>query len=215
MKPSALQHDPKLHQALLDVRKAYRLLYNYQRMIMDSAGHIGRQLDMPFEGGWPHFSDAARTEKRVRLKDWAWDWLNMVFYDFHFVKNLPDDKKLRLSVMFISDDGYFLAEDGRLDPQDVLGYLDVGRSSSHIAFVMSASGWDTDFTKNKEEMKKFIETGRELPKDYAGLGMAAKCFDLACIADEDSMGHLLDDVVAFANMSGIPLQRIAAKPKSD
>jgi hypothetical protein len=38
-----------IEQALLDVRKAYRLLHDYQRMVMDALNYVGSSWGSPTE----------------------------------------------------------------------------------------------------------------------------------------------------------------------
>jgi hypothetical protein len=70
--------------ALIDVRKAYRLLYLYQRRVMDLVQFIGDSLTFRYAGGWSWFSDNTPKGGKGSLENWAWDWINMYFYEFNF-----------------------------------------------------------------------------------------------------------------------------------
>lgn len=203
----------KIEQALLDVRRAYRLLHDYQRMVLDAVNHIGKQFGLSYRGGYPLFSNATPREGKGALHNWAWDWLNMVFYEFYFRPQGEDENtSLRFSVLLISDTGYFCAEDESLAATNVGGFLLPEQSSTKVGFVLSGPKWDAlSFLKNKNEMKTFIEKDGALPAEYAAKGIHAKCVDLARLASEEETNVLLDELVAFAQANDIPLKRIAPK----
>jgi len=200
----------KIEHALLDVRKAYRLLHDYQRMVMDAANYIGKQTSLEWYGGWPKYSDATRQGERVKMNHSAWDWLNMMMFEFHFLRPIDKEKYLRLSILLISDTGFFCAEDETLQKANTHGYIPAERAATKLGFIISGEHWpDTSFMGNKATMKKFIEENGELPEEWKRLGIIAICVDLSRIASEEETNSLLDEIVAFANKAGIPLNRIS------
>lgn len=42
----------EIADALLDVRKSYRLLHDYQRAALDAASYIGNRLGLSYQGGY-------------------------------------------------------------------------------------------------------------------------------------------------------------------
>jgi hypothetical protein len=197
----------KIESALLDVRRAYRLLHEYQRMVLDAVDFIGKEFDLVYVGGWPKFSNAAPRDGAGQLSNWSWDWLNMMFYEFHFRKDLTGGGQLRLSVLLISDTGYFCAPDEGLEKTKVADYLPAAKSSTKLGFVMSMREWDLDKVVDKPGMKRFIETGGELPGACAAKGMIGKCVDLANIASEEKTEALLEALASLGKSAGIPLIR--------
>lgn len=205
----------KIDQALLDVRKAYRLLHDYQRMVIDAVNYIGKQLNVVYVGGWPRYSDASPRAGRGELDSWAWDWLNMMFYEFHFERQIEEGKHLRLSLLLISDTGYFCAEDEMLQKTNLRGYLAADASATKLGFILSAEYWpDTGFTLDKAQMKSFIENRGELPIDWSEKGFVGGCVDINRLASEEETIVLLDEIVALARSSGIPLNRTSSTSSS-
>ena len=204
----------RIDQALLDVRKAYRLLYDYQRVVLDTVDYIGNQFGLKYIGGWPKFSGPAPRNGGGKLTCWSWDWLNMVLYDFHFAEKSGDEDCLRLSVLLISDTGYFCAEDETVGNLNVAGYLVPERSATKLGFFISGSQWmGVPNWEQKGTMKAFIQEGK-LPSEYAEKGIIGRCVDLARLASEQQTNDMLDELVLVANRSGIPLQRISPKAKT-
>ena len=90
-----------LSDALLDVRSAYRLLYEYQRRVLDLVRYIGDAIGLHFADGESWLSHLA--DEKSGPQNWAWDWLGMYHYEFRF--RAPGT--LRFSVVLVSDTGYF------------------------------------------------------------------------------------------------------------
>lgn len=198
--------------ALLDVRKAYRLLHDYQRMVLNAMGHIESQLGFRYQGGYSKFSNVAPRDGKGALDCWAWDWLNMMLYEFHF-RN--DAKRLRMSIVLISDTGYF-QEDNSLKHEDrtaVSKFASPERSRTMIGFVVSAKDWpNMAFIGDRESMRAFINEGGKLPPALLAKGLLGRCYDLSCIITKDSTDAMLDDLIKAANLAGIPLERVALAP---
>lgn len=205
--------DLKIDQALLDVRKAYRILHDYQQMVLDAIKYIGNQLGLKYYGGLPQFSNASPGRDKGHLGLSPWDWLNMVFYEFYFrPEDEPIDKSLRFSILLISDSGYFDAEADILDKKATDLYHSPERSSTKIAFILSGPEYNGfEFTNNKAEMRTFIQENGKLPVTYATNGIHALCVDLSRLASEDSTDSLIKELVDFSNKIKIPLKLVAAK----
>ncbi len=198
-----------IDEALLDVRKAYRLLHDYQRMALDAVGYIGKQLGLTYSGGWPQFSDPAPRPGKGGLDFWAWDWLNMMFYEFHFTGDLKDGDVMHLSVLLISDSGYFCSEHEEVEATEVSDFLVPERSTTAIGFVLSRENWpDTGYLHSKSAMREFIETGGSLPAEVTAQGAIGKCCNFSRIASEEDTDVLLDELVLVANAKRIPIERV-------
>jgi len=92
----------EIDQALLDVRKAYRLLHDYQRAALDAVKYIGSQLGFTYNGGSPRFSSCAPRPGKGQLNLWAWDWLNIVCHDFDFISESKEPEVLGLKIRLFS-----------------------------------------------------------------------------------------------------------------
>ena len=104
-----------LSKALLDVRRAHRILYAYQRRMSDLAYFIKCKLDMPDFYGFKHFSNPihGRRKGHSRLKIWhdmwAWDYLYSYLFEYYLGEKEAGDKlhNYKLSLIQYSDTGYF------------------------------------------------------------------------------------------------------------
>lgn len=198
-----------MDEVLLDVRKAYRLLHDYQRLVLDAVNYIGRQLELDYVGGWPKFSDATPRPGKGSFDCWAWDWLNFMEYDFHFTKTTSDNRTIYFSALLISDSGYFSSPDTNEDATDTSNFLPAEQSQSLLGIVMCHSDWPAPlFMEDRAEMKRFIETKGELPPDLTAAGVVAKCFPLTRLATESEASRLVDEIVLFAKSHKIPLSRV-------
>ena len=193
----------------LEVRKAYRLLHDYQRMVMDGVDYVGKQLGFAYAGGFAKFSATAPGQGRGQLKCWAWDWLNMVQYEFHFTRQAEDGTVCRMSLLLISDSGFFCSRSEDAEKTDIDGFLSVEESSTKIGLLISARGWpDPKFMRSKEGMQAFIERDGEMPPEHAAVGVVGGCWSLARLTSEDEASRLVDEIVSRTRTAGITLQRV-------
>ena len=105
----------KLTNALLDVRRAHRILYAYQRRMSDLAYFIKCKLGMPDFYGFKHFSNPiyGRSKGHSRLNIWhdmwAWDYLYSYLFEYYLgVQKTSDEAyEYKFSLIQYSDTGYF------------------------------------------------------------------------------------------------------------
>ena len=106
-----------LSKALLDVRRAHRILYAYQRRMLDLVHFIQSKLDMPMEDlcGFKHFSRPIRQYKgylRIWHDMWAWDYLYSYLFEYYLGEKETDNGgAYALSLIQYSDTGYFDQEE--------------------------------------------------------------------------------------------------------
>ncbi len=115
----------------LEVRKAYRLLFNYQKRIIDLMKFIGETYDVPFKKGNPVFSSRGSNS----LNNWAWDWIYMYCYDFRFegkdIKN-----PIQFSVILKNDSGYYEAnQENNIHALDIEQFKAVEDSKTELILV--------------------------------------------------------------------------------
>ncbi len=136
----------ELEEAFVDVRAAFRLLYSFQRRVMDIVQEIGRSLGQKFEGGYPHFALCKDSlfRKENSLELWAWDYLRAYVYDFHF--GFDAETKIRFSVTLVSDTGFFDAQekDGLNDRLAVEKFASAESSATKIYFTLAKNMWVQD-----------------------------------------------------------------------
>lgn len=201
----------EIEHALLDVRKAYRLLHDYQRAALDAASYIGAQLGLSYSGGYSCFSDAPPKQGRreVLRNCWAWDWLNLYFYDFVFSKKI-DDKEYRLSIWLFSDTGYFVSNNLSALQTEVNSFAPAENSGTKVGFVLY-SEWNPEMDKfytDKEAVRNFIENNAELPHLHQDAGVLAMCCDFSRLCDEVSTDAVIGELLKLAKSRDFPLERV-------
>ena len=104
-----------LSNALLDVRRAHRILYAYQRRMLDLVHFIQSKLDMHEFRGIKHFSkpiygrSIGHTPLNIWPTMWAWDYLYSYLFEYYLGEKEAGDKlhNYKLSLIQYSDTGYF------------------------------------------------------------------------------------------------------------
>lgn len=131
-----------LSKALLDVRRAHRILYAYQRRMSDLAYFIKCKLGMPDFYGFKHFSNPiyGRSKGHSRLNIWhdmwAWDYLYSYLFEYYLGEKEAGDKlhDYKLSLIQYSDTGYF-DQDGQSRCR-ISGFGSEDESSSKLLFFL-------------------------------------------------------------------------------
>ena len=106
-----------LSKALLDVRRAHRILYAYQRRMLDLVSFIGQKLtksELKVKG-FKHFSDpvpGSRNDISPLHDMWAWDYLYSYLFEYYLGEKETDNGgAYALSLIQYSDTGYFDQEE--------------------------------------------------------------------------------------------------------
>ena len=120
----------EIEKALVDVRKAYRLLHDYQQAVLDAAKYIGSRLGLDYGGGYPCFGNC--SPRPGKIANSTWDWLNLVFYDFHFQTKIAD-RDVNFLIRLFSDTGYFVSSHLSPEKADVSTFCAGG--------VLTDYGW--------------------------------------------------------------------------
>ena len=140
-----------LSNALLDVRRAHRILYAYQRRMLDLVHFIQSKLDMPKFRGFKHFSNPiyGRSKGHSRLNIWhnmwAWDYLYSYLFEYYLGKKETGDKRhdYKLSLIQYSDTGYF-DQDGQKRGR-ISEFGSEEESSSKLLFFLEYKSKDSEW----------------------------------------------------------------------
>lgn len=152
-----------LSKALLDVRRAHRILYAYQRRMSDLAYFIKCKLDMPDFYGFKHFSNPihGRRKGHSRLKIWhdmwAWDYLYSYLFEYYLGEKEADDKQhnYKLSLIQYSDTGYF-DQDGQKRGR-ISEFGSEEESSSKLLFFLEYKSKDSEWEwKDGSYMERIV-----------------------------------------------------------
>lgn len=153
-----------LNNFLLDSRKSFRNLYIY----IDRVKDIMKYIDSILEGhsyisGHTQFSNIATDKTRARLNKWAWDWLPMYNYEFHFGVNT--ETNISFSIITISDTGFY--DTSKKTKLDIDQFGDVNQSVSKVIFCIGKNNWfKNKGTKEDLEFEAIYSTHRN---EYDGI----------------------------------------------
>lgn len=117
-------HLEDFERAMLNVRRAHRLIYDYQRRMLDLIEFIRLKLNFPpiysGVGGVKHFSDplyrsSNKDYYRVSKNHWAWDFLPSYEFEYYLGEQetkpranaSSNSERYALSILQITDTGYF------------------------------------------------------------------------------------------------------------
>ncbi|SFC39265.1 hypothetical protein SAMN04487907_10450 [Zunongwangia mangrovi] len=186
----------------LEVRKAYRLLFDYQDRILNLLNFIGKTYEMPYAGGWQKFTRGAPRSGQGRLDLWAWDWLGMYYYEFNFKKKIVD-RDLMFSVFLLNDDGYYrnIKEGKNAIKNDLKDFASVESSETKLIFVCSfLEDWDEPWKDWQDPKFTSEDEGKADDKN-----LIFKSYSLEKFLSEESTLKALDDFSKYANQYKLPL----------
>jgi len=174
----------KLETVFIDVRKAYRLLYFYQRRVMDTANLCAQQLERNIQYGYSLYSaNAPKNGSRLNLNRWAWDWLNMYSYEFHLGEEVVDENVYNSAIAVHADSGLDDSPQG-VTPIDVERFANVDQCITKIYFYVGKNIWkpaefEHEWSKTSNDEYIYTEGENKI--------FASKRFDLSEMIDEDSI----------------------------
>lgn len=174
---------------MLDVRKSYRFLYEYQRRVMDLISFIAGYWGFVYDKGEPLFCKPPSHKKINPSINWAWDFL--LFYNYCFVY-APQDfgiwKGVRLMINIVSDTGFY-----DVDTTDRLDVLHFGRSEeakTQLHLVLKTSGIDWEDYKNSHYSSQHQEHYVKIGEGQSSITIGYK-FDLSKLRDEANVHQCL------------------------
>lgn len=153
----------KLTNALQDVRRAHRILYAYQRRMLDLVHFIRSKLDMPVKDlcGVKHFSRPIKKNKgylTIWHDMWAWDYLYSYLFEYYLGEQKTSNEayEYKLSLIQYSDTGYFDQEEEgtrleleKFKPED--------KSSSKLLFFLEYKPKDSEWVwKDGSYMERIV-----------------------------------------------------------
>ncbi len=200
-----------INAALIDVRKAYRLLYLYQKSVLDLAKEIADGLDFQQNCCWTpiQFKTPPNRDNSPFKDRWAWDMLPMYDVSFLFLREgVNKEKSVKvgeclLKVHIISDNGY--QEKGKKEPNPIEFQATENSDTILELIVIQASKdlgktwvniWNNNSTCNFDT--------EQLLRKYEML-LIRKEYCLAELSDQESLNRVLEDFKANLCERGIEL----------
>ena len=206
-----------LSNALLDVRRAHRILYAYQRRMLDLVHFIQSKLDMPKFRGFKHFSNPiyGRSKGHSRLSIWhdmwAWDYLYSYLFEYYLGESKTNDKlhDYKLSLIQYSDTGYFDQEGQRRCRISEFGSED--KSGSKLLFFLEYKPKDSKWVwKDGSYMERIVlnkEVGRKEHtkevRDIEGVTQILCSFPLERFINMEATLEVLREFRSYCKEQGI------------
>lgn len=144
-----------IHQMMEDVRKAHRLIYQFQDRMIQLMNRIANDYGLNPPVGRKRFSNPIGSTRRgndypeanLRVHDkWVWDMLYTYEFEYYFGKVLRNDMNGCLVIFQVSDNGYYLADGhflesgGRnhLSKRQISNFWPTDKSASYLIFAFES-----------------------------------------------------------------------------
>lgn len=187
---------------LIDVRSAYRLLYLYQKRMLELVKVLGNKLNFFYSGGWVKFSDPCPRNGRGSLDNWPWDWLNLYAYEFNFQTKEIGKDVIDFSIILISDNGAYINEAAH---NEIEKFKNVEESNSLFIFILGKNQWE-DIDEIIDEVAR-REVNYEKCNNNNNKIMLYKSYDVKNFINEEQINNQLDNFHAFCKRCGIEINK--------
>lgn len=192
----------ELDSALVDVRKAFRLLHAYQRRILDTTKFITDILSKSIQSGCTDFSGIApRNGSKMDLDRWAWDWIPMYTYEFYFGKTVIEADTIQFAFLFLSDTGAFNSKRTHTEPNPQT-FDSPEDSETRVIFQIGKNRWKPHDYNNGPFFSHKTNNEYE-ERDGENVFFVAKSYPLSDLIDEQGIYRVLNDFIEFAETKGI------------
>jgi hypothetical protein len=195
-----------LNQALLDVRKAYRLLFLFQRRILDLVQELGGKLGQEFYVWLPAGDNETISWLRNPLQTSAWKMLPINDASFLFLPpdadhNTPRKGEWLLEILFY-DDG---EPDESSEELTLQGFRDPAESHSKIylcAFVAQEDLGEMNWHSAVYQKTEWPEQEGVPEARGEGLRVIGLSVDLADLPDSSAVENLAERFRNLVNAQG-------------
>lgn len=188
----------ELETALIDVRKAYRLLYAYQRRVMDTIKFIADTLSKNVQSGYAIYSgNAPKNGSRINLECWSWDWLNMYMYEFYFRDLNIGNNKIQFGIIVQADTGAYDSDNVVIGTEIEL-FASAELSETRVVFQLGKNRWKPEGYQDSKYFSSQSSSEFKLIDDVNTF-FIAKSYPLSNLLDENGTLTTLGDFIAFSN----------------
>jgi len=161
--------DKQVDSLFADIRTAHRLIYEYQKRVIDLVFYIKGKLNFPDRvAGYKKFSNAigktrtysndyAEANLSIFNTMWAWDFLYSYMMEFYLGEvEIMKHTFCAMSIIEISDTGYYSSRQQDRNQQDIQTFANIEDSNTMLIFVFETTNnkeykfWDTSDEKIRE-----------------------------------------------------------------
>lgn len=194
--------EEQLKDAFCEVRKAHRLIYEYQRRMQDLSIFIKNKLGFNAYNGYKRFSDVLSNREGNKANKSVWNWLyTYVFEYFVGYQDVRDDKILGFSVIQVSDTGGYK---GGEKNYDISTFPKVEDSDSRLMFylvVKPKKAPNMDWSAETIIAQHILEDEPQcfIPENRPELIKVTYSVPLQKFVNEEATMQILRDFVKYCN----------------
>jgi hypothetical protein len=194
----AMTNYEELSHALFDVRKAYRLLYLFQRRILDLAEQLSGKLGQQFYYWLPAGDEEAVRGSANPFERNAWKMLPLFDASFLYLlpgvnaTDAPRKGQWLLELLLSPDDGQPEGGRGEANPAE---FADPAQCHSKIylyAFIVQEDVQGKDWWRGVYQNSEWPEEDGVVKANGAGVCVIGLSSDLASLADSSAVDSLAD-----------------------
>lgn len=194
----------QFEEALVDVRKAYRLLYLYQDRVLKTVKYISESLGFGTLTGFNEYCNSIPPNgKPIDLNSWA--WLAMYWYKFDFGTR-PNG--IRFHIHIQSDTGFEVGKDKTNIPSFNL----VENSQTRLLFILRKNTKEEiDETRKLLDEKLFLKQAEStcvLETKSENSYCLAQSFPFSRFINQTETDKCIEEFLAFCWENGISEEEI-------
>lgn len=214
------QTQKEINDALVDVRKAHRLIYQYQKRVIDIIYYIRERYSMPQFAGVRRFCNTINYKqglkeeydvKMLRLERnmWGWDFLYSYLFEFYLGTKKFSKKEISFSIIEASDSGFYQSKQTNKHQTNISSFSDVEESETCLIFVFeSVTSKKNDYVWDMDNaIQKLLEVEIEIiTKTTEDNYFIAKKYNLTDFVDQSSTDKVIEEFSrTVENKTGIKL----------
>jgi hypothetical protein len=203
---------PDLLRALVEARKAYRILYAYQRRVLDLCSEIADLLQLEFFSSWSYPNGTPRYRKNPTQYD-AWSFLPLVDMSVFFSSSGEGSYSSKgdwmLEFRVISDSAYkdaWEASGSKVAPLDTFSSADKTESYMLTYGWLRTKSGTGDWTRDIHSNADWPEPGKILKRDDLGVTAYCQRLEFTDLLDRASVRKHVEKLTAdFQRKIGVRL----------
>ncbi len=192
----------ELQKAFCEIRKAHRLIYEYQRRMIDLTWFIKNKLGFNRYKGYKRFSSPVNRQE-ISNNNWAWDWIDSYAFEYWIGNHDFKNYKCGLSLIQVTDTGFYDSTDDKRRKTNLNTFKSVDDSDSKLLFYLFAypktekENWNPDFIIDNYATKNEITVKDD--ENREGCFYVVYPVSLSQFVDEESTMTFLRDFVKYCN----------------
>lgn len=194
--------EEQLKSAFCEVRKAHRLIYEYQQRMKDLCWFIRVKLGFNENWGYKRFSEVTNNDKKIEQNKLSWDWIYTYVYEYFIgYQKVGEEKILGLSIIQVSDTGCY--KDGKRN-FNLSNFPSAEESDSRLMFYLTIKpndAQDMDWRADEIIEQNILKDSPQMfvPKNRSELVKITYSVPLYKFSDEESTVQILQSFVKFCN----------------